>query len=256
METNQPNSTNTENISESIEQTEVAFQEDVDCNILSNIVGRDVPDAPLSDVPGAPQTPAWKKKLSKILDVSLWAVIAVLTTLLLLKIFVVTRVEILQSSMEETYHNHDVVWVNKLAKAERGDVIVFYSEEMPADLWEKIAEKNEHKKYIKRVVAVEGDKIWWEPCSGDTVRLVIETADGQRITEDYYTKGNQPVSITMTADWLGLLQTATEESPFVVPQNCFFACGDNRRVSKDSRELGCFTFDRVFGVVIDYSVGD
>ena len=88
--------------------------------------------------------------------------------------------------------------------------------------------------------------------------VVIDTADGNRLFEDYYVKKgelldkeNYYLHSDIGFTHLGKLENCTEQNPFVVSKGCFFAMGDNRTNSKDSREFGEFKMSQIFGVVLD-----
>ena len=69
-------------------------------------------------------------------------------------------------SMEPTLHDGDYLFVNKLADAKRGDIVVVYTGRENAEF------------VIKRVVALGGDQIYaadgvlYRKCAGETTRLL------------------------------------------------------------------------------------
>lgn len=206
-------------------------------------------------------------KAEIILNVALWVTIAILLVAVVLRVFVFSTVEVEGDSMNPTYENHNVVTVNKVVSPKRGDVIVFYLNEVENRFLAQFAKREEcqpgqpYEKLIKRIVALEGDKIWTRAIAdnnGDTMyEVVIDTADGKRISEDYYVKKGETLDKTnyyihtFAPSGLGKLKDCTEDKPFVVSEGCFFAMGDNRVNSKDSRELGEFKLSQMFGVVLD-----
>ena len=200
-----------------------------------------------------------KRKIAKFWDILLWVLIAVLAVAVLIRVFV-TRVTIDGASMEPTYHSENVVWVNRFGKPSRGDVAVFYKH--PIDSKFKamfargadVSSGGKYEKLIKRVVAVEGDSIWVEQTEGG-YRLVVKSSSGEVFHEDYYTKGKEAISedtFVMSYGVLDGLANLTEDNPLVIEQGHFFAMGDNRGNSEDSRgELGQVPLDRLFGIVIN-----
>lgn len=220
-----------------------------------------------------------KKTRSKIeiaINVILWIAIAVLGTIVALRLFVYNSVAVSGVSMTPTYQDGDVVVVNKLIKPERGDVVVFYLNDVDSKFKAMFAKEEEcqegqpYEKLIKRVVATEGDKIWAQRISGDgngvdeVYQVVVQATNGKRYCEDYYVKKgetlNQSDFFIHTAKTsngetvytgLGILADYSESNPFVVSKDCFFAMGDHRYNSRDSREFGEFPLSRLFGVVLD-----
>ena len=203
------------------------------------------------------------RKISKFWDILLWVLIAVLAVAVLVRAFVFTNVTISGDSMNATYHDGDEVRVVKIGKPQRGDVVVFYKHKVDSKFkalfarGEDVQSGGRYEKLIKRVVAVEGDSIWIEPTEGG-FRLVVKTANDEVLHEDYYVKGDEKLSeasfvLPNTAQGLGRLSEHIGQSnALVIDKDCFFAMGDNRGNSEDSRgeQLGQVPFDRLFGIVI------
>lgn len=214
----------------------------------------------------APKSGKW----NKVVDIGLWIIIALLVVALCLRLFVFGRIDISGESMTNDYYNneqttkltfHDkqTVWINKTLKPKRGDVAVFF--EQHVSQFTALFGGANDKKLIKRIVAFGGDKLWVEPTEKSLYRLCILTADGTVLHEDYYQKEGtvlEEIAFYMHADTggdvrtgLGCLRNTTEENPYVVPQDCFFAMGDNRSNSADSRgDLGAVPLDQLYGIVI------
>lgn len=76
----------------------------------------------------------------------------------------------------------------------RGDVVVFYRNDVNPSFQAEFAIGNDdrYEKLIKRVVALEGDKLWVETRGNDLI-LKIQTTDGV-ITENYYTVKGEKAS--------------------------------------------------------------
>lgn len=83
--------------------------------------------------------------------------------------------------------------------------------------------------YIKRVIAVAGDHIYID----DTGKVYI---NDNLLEEEYLPQD------TLTPR-LGTFYDV------IVPEGYVFVMGDNREVSKDSREFGCVPLDKIEGVV-------
>lgn len=124
------------------------------------------------------------------------------------------------SSMEETYHEGNIVIVDKL----------FYKHSQPSydDIVVVDYQNNDQDTYIiKRVIGVGGDHI-------DIIDNQVYR-NGELLDEDYIKEpmaNNSDLSVD-------------------IPKGKIFVMGDNRNVSLDSRRLGYFDFDDdVIGKVI------
>lgn len=227
----------------------------------SELIADEQPTAPEQAV----KTPT-RKKIDTALNIAIWVAIAVLIVLVVLRLFIFTNIEIKHESMFDTYNDGDVVVVNKVAKIRRGDVVVFYTKDVDNKFKAMFAsgddakEGGKYEKYIKRVVAVGGDKLWVEPTGeNDMYSVVIETSDGTRLREDYYKRGKTEVSERFICNnryqastLLGeYLENATEENPLVISDGHMFVMGDNRNNSVDSRMFGEVPVSRLFGVVLN-----
>src|SRR5262245_43624333 len=155
-----------------------------------------------------------------------------LTALLLafaIRSFVVQAFRIPSSSMEDTLLVGDFLLVNKflygaqvplvhwhlpaVRKPHRGDIIVFRAPHVPKD-------------FIKRCVAVEGDKV--------EVRNNVLYVNDQRVEEPFLKLDGRPPSVANYA-------------PHRVPPGHLFMLGDNRNNSQDSRYWGMLSMDRLKG---------
>ncbi len=209
-----------------------------------------------------------KKRLDKALTILLIALVVLLALSLVLRFFVGCRISVQGESMEPNFHSGDSVWINKQKQISRGDVVVLYKHQLTStqkilaefSVGKEAQSGGEYEKLIKRVVALAGDKIWTEP-QGEGVVLVIKTADGQTLRENYYTNGTEQALFFqangqkgavpyLLSTHLGNLQgCVSEQTAFVVPSGCFYFLGDNRNNSTDSRALGALPVENVYGVV-------
>ncbi len=205
-----------------------------------------------------PSHSRWDKAVSVLLVVA----IVLLVVVCVLKLFFFGRITVSGDSMKPNFHGGQSVWVSKRAQVQRGDVVVFYLHDVNKLQAEFAFGKDVQKggfaeKYIKRVVALAGDKLWVENVQDDYV-LVIETPNGI-LREDYYSvfgeeatflDANNQTCKVPTLGNLGNLRGATQSNPYVVSQGCFFALGDNRHNSSDSRIIGDVPQSRLYGVVV------
>ncbi len=125
-------------------------------------------------------------------------------------------------SMEYTLHNEEKLVVNKaiyyLEKPKRGDIVVFHAEPT--------------RDYIKRVIGLPGDTV---EVRDDTLYV-----NGQPVDEPYLAQHKAEAKEDGKV-W-------TEDfGPVKVPDGKIFVLGDNRRNSKDSREIGAVDISQVVG---------
>ena len=154
-------------------------------------------------------------KLNTALNVALWVLLALLVVALVLRLFVFGSITIRGESMtagfytdpntaeynvDLTFHEFDVVTVNKVAAPKRGDVVVFYKFHVDSKFLamfghgEDVERDGKYEKLIKRVVALGGDKLWVERQTNGKYRLVVQTPEG-KFYEDYYVKDGETLSL-------------------------------------------------------------
>ncbi|MEN9604516.1 MAG: signal peptidase [Candidatus Parcubacteria bacterium] len=135
-----------------------------------------------------------------------------------IRLFVVEPHSVSGSSMTETFHDKDYLFVEKLSykfsDPERGDVIVFNP---------PIVERTDDR-FIKRVIGIPGDTVKVE----EGVTYVNGTAQRETFVAHSST---QPASVTLKAGE-------------------YFVMGDNRAGSYDSRSWGPITKDEIQGRVL------
>lgn len=144
------------------------------------------------------------------------AVLVALIIAVVLRAFVVQAYRIPTDSMQGTLIPGDYVLVSKLAyhfgDPEPGDVIVF---KYPL---------NPSKDFVKRCVAVEGQKV--------EIRNKVVYVDDQPENVPKQVTFEDPKSIP------GYLSNRDNFGPTVVPPGHLFVMGDNRDNSRDSRDWG------------------
>ncbi|MCK6255272.1 signal peptidase I [Fictibacillus sp. WQ 8-8] len=126
------------------------------------------------------------------------------------------------ASMSPTLHNHDKLYVNKIiysvSEPKIGDIVII---------------KGTDKRYVKRVIGVEGDTI-----QVHSDKLLV---NGKPIKEPYLSKNKKQ------ARSLGVYLTE-DFGPIKIPKGKIFVMGDNRLNSMDSRNgLGLINISSVEG---------
>lgn len=138
-----------------------------------------------------------KEILSYVFYIGLAVVIA-----LLWRTLVLTKVEVVSGSMQNTLKVDDRLVVSRLpyifGDVQRGDIVVFHFPD------------NESEIYIKRVIGLPGE--------------VVEIVEGK-----VYIDGNLLYESYLGSEDYG------NYGPYKVPSGCYFMLGDNRANSKDSR---------------------
>ncbi len=134
-------------------------------------------------------------------------------------IFLYQPVKVEGTSMMPTLQDQERVFINKfvykLEPIERGDVIVFRYPRDPA------------KSYIKRVIAIAGDRV--------RIEAGVVFVNGQRLQEMYVPR--------MYEDVRSYPET-------VVPVHNYFVLGDHRNLSNDSRDFGPVDENFIYGKAV------
>lgn len=135
--------------------------------------------------------------------------------------YVFARVTVTGPSMQPTFNNKDVIFVEKIStkigNINRGEIIIFDSNNENNDI------------YIKRVIGVAGDKI--------NIKDGKVYLNGQILMESYLPQGT-------------ITKANSSTTEYVVPKGYIFVLGDNRGNSTDSRMLGLINIKDVKGHVI------
>ena len=172
--------------------------------------------APANPVPPAPAAAHRQRPL-----IATWlrdVVISLIVSILFI-IFLYQPVKVEGTSMMPTLADQERVFINKfvykLEPIHRGDVVVF---RYPRDL---------SKSYIKRVVAVEGDRV--------------------RIDEGLVYVNDAPVQETYVPEAYWDTRSYPE---IVVPKGAYFVLGDHRNLSNDSRDFGPVKEQYIYGKAV------
>lgn len=134
-------------------------------------------------------------------------------------VFLYQPVRVEGTSMLPMLEDQDRLFINKIAyrvgEIQRGDVVVF---QYPRD---------RSKSYIKRVIALPGDRLRIEDG-----RVFV---NGKRLQEPY-------VPSRFTDD--------RSQAEMVLPANDYFVMGDHRSISSDSREFGPVDRGLIYGKAV------
>ena len=163
--------------------------------------------------PAAPPVPA-----PKVTGLGLWLrdlfVSAAASVLIITFLYQPVRVE--GTSMLPRLEDSDRLFINKFVyhftSIERGDVVVFHYPRDP------------EKSYIKRVIAVPGDRL---EIDRGTVWVNHKRQIESYVPEEYRDSRSYP--------------------EFVVPEDTYFMMGDHRSISSDSREFGPVARSLIYG---------
>jgi signal peptidase I len=170
--------------------------------------------------PGAakPDLPAADEAKAQVNSASLWLrdlVISAAASILIIT-FLYQPVRVEGTSMLPRLEDSDRMFINKFvyhfAAIERGDVVVF---RYPRDV---------EKSYIKRVIALPGDRL-----RIDRGKVLV---NGKAIDEPYVPDEYRDARSMME---------------IVLPEDEFFMMGDHRSISSDSREFGPVERGLIYG---------
>lgn len=161
-----------------------------------------------------------KKELFSILKAGVFIAVIVF----IVRSFLFAPTLVWGESMQPTFADRDRIIVNKMARIDRFDVVVF---EAP--------DSDEY--YVKRVIGLPGDRIEYK---NEMLYL-----NGEQVEEPYLSSDPQSKNGFRTGDF-----TLEELTGYqTVPENAYFVLGDNRLNSNDSRFFGFLNKDAVVGEV-------
>jgi signal peptidase I len=142
---------------------------------------------------------------------------AAISVLIITFLYQPVRVE--GTSMLPRLEDHDRLFINKfvyhIESIQRGDVVVFH---YPLD---------PEKSYIKRVIALPGDRLWID--RGEV------WLNGKALDEGYVPRR---------------YRDNRSMAEMIVPDDTYFMMGDHRSISSDSREFGPVERDLIYGKAV------
>lgn len=150
-------------------------------------------------------------------------IVIALIVVVVVRTFLLTQFVVEGASMAPTFIDGDRVFVSKISynlhDVDHGDVIVFDS--------------NEGDAYIKRVVGVPGDYV--------EMKDKEVYVNGEHVDETYVSYKEDSYSDNFTLENLGV--------DGEIPEGEYLVLGDNRPVSKDSRQFGLIEDEQIIGKV-------
>ncbi len=152
------------------------------------------------------------KKLTK----ELLPYIVIILSVVLIRTYIITPVQVRGSSMYPTLKNNEILILKKFDKSyKRFDIVVV---------------NYNNEKLIKRIIGLPGEKIEYK-----NNKLYI---NGKKINYDFTTN--------TTTDDFDLEELFNIKK---IPNDSYFVMGDNRNNSTDSRMIGCINKKNITGVV-------
>jgi signal peptidase I len=184
---------------------------------------------------------------------------AVLVTGLFIITFVVQAFEIPSSSMENTLLIGDHVFVNRIQFAPKSNwigPIVPYRDVHFRDIVVFLSPAEPGLYVVKRIIGVPGDRIH--------LRNGVVYRNGEALDEPYVLHDPQEKEIIdpyrnnfpavppsdeygVYPNWIADMETYVHDGDIVVPPGHYFAMGDHRRVSLDSRYWGFIPKENIIG---------
>ena len=164
------------------------------------------------------------KSRINILHFILVLVIAIAVALIV-RVYFIEPTLVRGASMSPTLHDQDRLLISKKSEPERFDVVVFHT--------------SDNHSLVKRVIGLPGEKVEYKD---DTLYI-----DGEPYEEPYLESNKD--AITYNGPLTNTFQLEdTELGNTTVPEGQLFVMGDNRRLSKDSRQIGTIPLEDVVGV--------
>ncbi|PRO64733.1 signal peptidase I [Alkalicoccus urumqiensis] len=153
--------------------------------------------------------------------------IAVVTILsIVVREFLFTNYIVYGQSMMPTIHDGERIIVDKigyeLMEPDRFDLIIFHADE--------------DSDYIKRIIGLPGDELYYED---DTLYV-----NGAPVEEDFLEETRGGASTEVFTDDFTLENLTNEHT---VPEDHVFVLGDNRKNSIDSRQIGFVPMEEIVG---------
>ncbi|MGL5353248.1 MAG: signal peptidase I [Clostridium sp.] len=176
------------------------------------------------------------KKVMKEIRGMVFSVIGAICIVSIVNSKVLANVTVDGPSMDNTLHNGERLLVNKLGNTasnlKRGDIIIFLLNSKRGTIIDDSMENvkaimgkgSNANRLVKRVIGVSGDEV--------DIRDGFVYLNNEKLDEPYVDGDTINGRFTL---------------PVIVPEGKLFVLGDNRKVSKDSREFGLVDCNQVEG---------
>lgn len=182
---------------------------------------------------------SWQEKLNSKRLYDIYDIISIIPFFIalvtVLNAFILSPATVTRTSMEPNYYEGDNVFILHTKSYERYDVVIVLANESEYNENTGLYSRNEH--YIKRIIGLPGETV---TITGGEIYI-----DGELLDD--------PTRLKVGAGTycnVGALQDETQSCTFTVPEGEYFLIGDNREASYDSRALGSFKLEDLFGKVI------
>lgn len=164
----------------------------------------------------------------------------------LVRLFLIQPVSVDGHSMDPTLADGEHLIVLRTAKIDRFDIVVA-----------KEKEGNKTKEIVKRVIGLPGDTITYKDDvlyvngkkTDETYLDKYQKAFEDDELQDIYSYNTLFQQLAESSDAFTTAKDGSTEFTVKVPKNQYFLLGDDRIVSKDSREVGSFKKSAIVGEV-------
>lgn len=163
--------------------------------------------------------------LKEVINIVLSVVIAYIL-FVVIRTFLFFPFQVVGESMYPTLQTGDRLILNRLGTIDRFDVVVFPAPDHTGE------------EYVKRVIGVPGDEITYYQ---DNLYV-----NGELMEEPYLDSMKEVAGDRQLTNDFTLYELSSGEAA-TVPQDMYFVMGDNRWVSKDSREFGFVPAEMIEG---------
>lgn len=176
------------------------------------------------------------KKVMKEIRGMVFSIIGAICIVSIVNSKVLANVTVDGASMDNTLHSGERLLVNKLENTEsnlkRGDIIIFLENSKRGTIIEDSMENiraimgkaPNANRLVKRIIGVAGDEV--------DIRDGFVYLNNEKLEEGYVDSDTIKGKFAL---------------PVIVPEGKIFVLGDNRKVSKDSRDFGLVDYDQIEG---------
>ena len=172
--------------------------------------------------------------LQAIIEIVIYIVI-ILTSVVLIRYFLIAPFSVDGSSMEPNLHNSELIIINKIGysnffghqigEPERGDIVVI------------IPPNDTSKFYVKRIIGLPNEKV--EFTNGEVIIRNDNFEQGLRLEEEYLSDDNQYTNPP----------GGYRNKVVTLGKRDYYVLGDNRSHSHDSRSFGAVNRSNIIGKV-------